>query len=319
MTRITQSEFTATFGLDFQQHFHNVATGSTIKNLSLKSIQDFEVPVPNSTEWEKIAAVLSALDAKIELNNRINAQLETMAKTLYDYWFVQFDFPDSNEKPYKTSGGKMVWNDELKREIPDGWEVEELKKHITIERGISYKGTDIQDFGIPMVNLNSFYLDGRYKDEGIKYFSGSVNDSKVIKAGDLMIATTDVTRNAYIIGKSFILPDLYEGQIVASCDIAKISISDKLDKYYLDMLFNSDDYHRYIKGFASGTLVLHLDTKGIEWYKAVIPLKDLLNKFSDFKANIDAKKTVTLKENQTLAQLRDWLLPMLMNGQVSVE
>ena len=139
------------------------------------------------------------------------------------------------------------------------------------------------------------------------------------QAGDLMIATTDVTRNAYIIGKSFILPDLYEGQVVASCDIAKVCINDELNKYYLDMLFNSDDFHRYIKGFASGTLVLHLDIKGIDWYKAVIPSIDLLNKFADFKSNIDAKKTITLKENKTLSELRDWLLPMLMNGQVGVE
>ena len=84
------------------------------------------VSPPSLTEQQKIAAVLSALDSKIELNNRINAELEAMAKTLYDYWFVQFDFPNEAGKPYKTSGGKMVWNAELKREIPDGWEVEKL-------------------------------------------------------------------------------------------------------------------------------------------------------------------------------------------------
>ena len=84
----------------------------------------------------KIAAVLSALDAKIELNNRINAELEKMAKTLYDYWFVQFDFPDANGKPYKSSGGKMVWNEELKREIPAGWEVLQLSNKLTFEKGI---------------------------------------------------------------------------------------------------------------------------------------------------------------------------------------
>ena len=82
-----------------------------------------EIPLPSLPTQQKIASVLSSLDSKIELNNRINAELEAMAKTLYDYWFVQFDFPDKNDKPYKTSGGKMVWNEELKREIPEGWEV----------------------------------------------------------------------------------------------------------------------------------------------------------------------------------------------------
>ena len=134
-----------------------------------------------------------------------------------------------------------------------------------------------------------------------------------------MIATTDVTRNAYIIGKSFILPDLYNGPVVASCDIAKVNIGDKLDKYYLDMMFNSDNYHKYIKGFASGTLVLHLDTKGIDWYNCIIPPKELLNKYAGIKKKIDGKKTLTLIENQKLSELRDWLLPMLMNGQVKVQ
>ena len=185
----------------------------------------------------------------------------------------------------------MVWSEELNRTVPLGWDVDILKNHITIERGISYKSIDIQKKGIPMINLNSFYLDGSYKEDGIKYFSGSVNDKKVLRTGDLMIATTDVTRNAYIIGKSFILPDLYEDQIVASCDVGKVIIGDRLDKYFLDMLFNSDNYHRYIKGFASGTLVLHLDTRGIESYKCLIPPKLLLDKFATYKRNIDMKKT----------------------------
>ena len=295
-----------------------VIKGSVQGVINTSHIANLLVPLSKEIDYKHVSKIITSLDSKIELNNGINTELESMAKTLYDYWFLQFDFPDKDGKPFKTSGGKMVWNEELKRDIPDGWNVDILKNHISIERGISYKGTDIKDKGIPMVNLNSFYLDGRYKDEGIKYFAGSVNENKVIHTGDLMIATTDVTRNAYIIGKSFILPDLYSGQIVASCDIAKVNIGDKLDKYFLDMLFNSDNYHRYIKGFASGTLVLHLDTKGVDWYKCLIPPKDLLNKYAKFKLNIDAKKTLTLKENKQLAQLRDWLLPMLMNGQVKV-
>lgn len=110
-----------------QKYFYDVATWSTIKNLSLQSLKDFKVPIPEKNEYEKISSILSNLDSKIELNNKINSELEKMAKTLYDYWFVQFDFPDENWKPYKSSGWKMVWNDELKREIPEGWEMKKLK------------------------------------------------------------------------------------------------------------------------------------------------------------------------------------------------
>ncbi|MES2781097.1 MAG: restriction endonuclease subunit S [Bacteroidota bacterium] len=303
---------------NYVQHVKKRSQGSVFDTINLASFDMMDVDIPKLETQKKIASVLSALDSKIELNNRINTTLEQMAKTLYDYWFVQFDFPNKNGKPYKSSGGKMVWSEELKREIPEGWEVNSLSNYITIERGISYKGTELGESGIPMINLNSFHLDGRFKFEGTKYFTGVVNRNKQIKTGDLMVATTDVTRNAYIIGKSFILPDLFKDQVVASCDIAKLNISEKLDKYYLDMLFNSNNYHKYIKGFASGTLVLHLDTSGIGWYKAIIPPKDLLNKYALFKENIDSKKTLTFKENQQLSQLRDWLLPMLMNGQVKV-
>ncbi|MDS1314375.1 restriction endonuclease subunit S [Aliarcobacter butzleri] len=305
---------------EIQEYFYNVATGSTIKNLSLKSIQDFEVPIPDKVELENISNVLSSLDSKIELNNKINKELEAMAKTLYDYWFVQFDFPDENGKPYKSSGGKMVYNRELKREIPDGWDVKELKELIKIERGISYKSTDINDgIGCPMINLNSFYLDGSYKPEGIKYFNNKYSSNKVIKSGDLIIATTDVTRNADIIGKATIVPNIYENDILLSCDIAKLVHDDSLDKYFLEKLFNSNFYHEYIKGFASGTLVLHLNTDGIGWYKTFVPPKNLLDEFSKLMASIQKKKELVTIENQELAKLKDWLLPMLMNWQVKVK
>ena len=111
-----------------QKYMWNVATGSTIKNLSLDSVRNLLIPTPSDFIQKRIASVLSAFDNKIELNNRINAELEAMAKILYDYWFVQLDFPDPNGKPYKSSGGKMVYSPTLRREIPVGWDVKELSK-----------------------------------------------------------------------------------------------------------------------------------------------------------------------------------------------
>ncbi|NJL51116.1 MAG: restriction endonuclease subunit S [Hydrococcus sp. SU_1_0] len=99
----------------------NILFGATVNRIPVGKLPDFKIFLPSLDVQNKIAAVLSALDAKIELNDRINAELETMAKTLYDYWFVQFEFPDENGKPYKSSGGKMVYNQTLKREIPEGW------------------------------------------------------------------------------------------------------------------------------------------------------------------------------------------------------
>jgi type I restriction enzyme, S subunit len=306
--------------LKTQYHqLRNLSSGVR-KNLNSNDIKNFEVRLPKDIiTQKKIASVLSAFDDKIEINNRINSELENLAKTIYDYWFVQFDFPDENGKPYKSSGGKMVYNQELKREIPAGWEVGTLQEWIDFKRGISYKSTEIQDTGIPLLNLNSFTLSGKFKPDGTKYFNGSFKEDSRLNYGDLVIAITDVTRNAIIIGKSFIVPDLFDQPPLISCDVASVISKSNFNNYYLEMLFNSEIYHEYIKHFASGTLVLHLDLNGMLWFKTFMPQKRLLDKFAEIKKSIIEKQTINVIENQQLTQLRDWLLPMLMNGQITVK
>ncbi len=294
-------------------------SGTTYNSVNKDIINEFKLIMPKDAyERRLIGKILSSLDKKIELNNKINQKLEAMAKMIYDYWFVQFDFPDANGKPYKSSGGKMVYSDELKREIPEGWGVDKLSNYINVERGISYKSRDLDSSGIPMINLNSFNLDGTYKVDGLKYFNGSYSDKKVAKVNDLLIAVTDVTRNADIIGKSILLPDIFETPVVYSMDVAKIIPTKSLDIYYFNMLFNSLHFHEFIKQFASGTLVLHLDLKALSFYNIVVPPPRILEMFSDLRKSIEKKKSIIIKENLKFSKLRDWLLPMLMNGQVQV-
>lgn len=291
--------------------------GSQTKFLTMPILTNIILNKLKINDQIKIASVLSSLDEKIELNNLINAELEAMAKTLYDYWFVQFDFPDKNSKPYKSSGGKMVWNEQLKREIPEGWEVKSLSTEIEIQRGISYTSKEINGEGIPMINLNSFNLDGTYKSEGIKRYSGKFTDKNILKSGDLLIAATDVTRNADIIGRAILVPDYYNENLVFSMDIAKI-ISKNIPSSFLMMLFNSSHYHNYIKWYATGTLVLHLNLDGVNRYNTEMAPASLLKSFDKFYLPIANRIYMTAKENKKLTELRDWLLPMLMNGQVKV-
>ena len=316
----------------FLKLYRQNGIGSSQAQLIAPEIANRNILLPELPTQQKIASVLSALDDKIELNNRINAELEAMAKTLYDYWFVQFDFPNSPPKEgwqnsknfdgvvgYKSSGGKMVYNETLKREIPKGWEVKSLNGLVDFTRGISYTSSTINDKdGILMINLKSFNLNGTYRIDGLKYFTGKLNENKIINKNDLLIAITDVTREAEIIGKAILSPD-FGNKTVCSCDVARIDIlKNSFSKNYLRYLFNSNHYHNYIKHFASGTLVLHLDLNGILWYKDIIPPINLQNKFEDIVNEIDEKITNNLKQNQELSSLRDWLLPMLMNGQVKV-
>ena len=293
-------------------------SGSTVSGISAKMFDHIPVIKLELPVQKSIGKVLSILDSKIELNNKINAELEAMAKLVFNYWFVQFDFPDKDGKPYKSSGGKMVWSEELKRDIPHGWNVQELRAEVEIQRGISYTSIEINNQGVPMINLNSFNLDGTYKHDGLKTYSGKYSSNNIASPGELLIAATDVTRNADIIGKAILVPDYYDDDLVFSMDIAKVK-SSNIPSSFLMLLFNSKHYHNYIKYYATGTLVLHLNLEGLKRYKISLPPESLLDRFDSLYVEIANRVYKTTNENQKLAELRNWLLPMLLNGQVKVK
>lgn len=297
--------------------------GSTVPLLSLWEVKNLPITYPEDIEEQhRIAIILEKLTKKIENNKNTNSELESMAKTIYNYWFLQFEFPNEEGKPYKSSGGKMVWNEELKREIPEGWEIDTIGNHVDIIRGISYSSEELEGGGIPLINLNSFNTDSTYKSEGIKTYSGTYSKDKVIRPYDLLMCVTqqtsiDLIRNTDVIGKTFLIPDIFEGKdIVASMDVTKIEVDNVYGKYYLNRLINTNFFHRYISGFANGTKIKHLDVGGLLNYKCEIPEKTILKNFNVLMENIEEKKSKIIAENQELVSLRDFLLPLLMNGQI---
>jgi type I restriction enzyme S subunit len=236
---------------------------------------------------QKIASVLSSLDSKIELNNRINAELEAMAKTLYDYWFVQFDFPDKNGKPYKTSGGAMVWNEELKRGIPEEWEVKKMGEVLAIKNGRDHKHLE---FGtIPV-----------YGSGGImRYASSSMYDSESI-----LIPRKGTLGNLFYINKPFWCVDTIfytQMKFPHSCKYL----------FYTIRAFN-------ISSMNTGTAVPSMTTEILNNLLLVFPPMGMLEAFDAIVSPIFQKEDHIKLENQELTELRDWLLPMLMNGQVKV-
>lgn len=289
--------------------------GSIVSNFNISDLRDLVIPIIDNKE--RIADFANILRKKIINNNKISVELESMAKTIYDYWFLQFEFPNEDGKPYKSSGGKMVWNEELKREIPEGWEVSQLKDKYSIERGISYTSKDIElGDGVPMINLACIDINRNYRNGELKYYNGKVTDSSKLDSEDLLIACTDLTRNADIVGSPILTPSDNK-TYTYSMDIAKLIPDDRyFNRFYLYMTLRTDFYHNYIKKWASGTNVLHLNLDGISWYKTWIPPIEIQNKFALIIENIHKKKCEILSENQELALLRDFLLPMLMNGQV---
>ncbi len=249
----------------------------------------------------------------------INQNLEALAKQLYDYWFVQFDFPDENGKPYKSSGGVMVWSDELRREIPAGWDVVQLGSLIESNRGISYNTSTISGGGVPMLNLASFNVDGTYKHKGLKSYNGEYSADKVLKPFDLVMCNTQQTaidEAKDIIGKAFLVPNIFDGDIVSSHHVTTLKCENKL-KPYLAYLSNTRHFHKYATGCCSGTNIMGLDFSGIERYRMELPPKPLIQRFYDIAIAVEEKCKAIL-ENERLIILRDELLPLLMNGQVSL-
>lgn len=241
-----------------------------------------------------------------------------MAKQLYDYWFVQFDFPDENGNPYKSSGGEMVWNEKLKREIPKGWNISKISDLIKpIERGISYSSEDLKDLtAMPMINLACFSKSGDYRTGEMKFFSGNISSSKLIYPMDMLIACTDMTQDAEIIGRP-ILASMEYKEYTFSTDLALITPKSN-NKMYLYYSLRTPYYHKYIRPFASGTTVKHLDIKGVESYVIVSPSDRVENSFEELIMPIKDKQSRILNEISSLIQQRGELLPLLMNGQVSV-
>ncbi|HFI0156227.1 TPA: restriction endonuclease subunit S [Streptococcus suis] len=279
--------------------------GSTIKRLYNDNIRETKIKnVPSIEAQNKVTKVLEYLDQKIAINNQINEELEAMAKTLYDYWFVQFDFPDENGKPYKSSGGKMVYNDQLKREIPEGWGVKllgELSTYVTDKissndlNSKNYIGTDNM-----LSNMKGI--------EQATYLPNSTLVNSFIP-NDILIA------NIRPYFKKIWISDRTGG---CSSDVLCLRANDKEICNYLFYSLARDDFFNYNVTGSKGSKMPRGDKAHIQKYSVLFSEKHAL-KFSKLVSNFISQKHLIYKQNQELSQLRDWLLPMLMNGQVKVE
>lgn len=296
-----------------KRYFENNAGGSGQRcTLVLDCIKSTPLYLPKLSTQAKIAKVLSDLDNKIELNNRINRELETMAKTLYDYWFVQFDFPNEQGKPYKSSGGKMVYNAELKREIPEGWVVKKLNDTLRIVRGASPRPIDdyMAESGCPWIKIsdataiNHWFIIGTkeyIKEEGVK-------SSRELQPGTLILSNSASPGIPKIVQ---IRACVHDGWLIVD--------SYKNGLYNEFMLFYFENFRSKIINMGSGSIFKNLKTEYIKDLNIAIPPIHLLEKSKVAFDNIYKQVLTNAIQNQQLTELRDWLLPMLMNGQVTVK
>ena len=266
---------------------------SAVPGLSRELAYLLEVKIPEKNDQIKIANILSKFDKKIELNNRINAELEAMAKTLYDYWFVQFDFPNEDGKPYKSSGGKMVYNNILKREIPEGWEDGKIEEVLDkVPHTIKILNKDILRVGMyPVV------------DQGQEYICGFTNTKEsVLEVNDAHVIFGDHTTIVKLVNFDY----------SRGADGTQILISkeERVPNYLLYQMVNNLDLTNY--GYAR-----HF--KFLKEAKIILPMANISNKYNQIVIPLYEKWRNNFLENINLSKLRNWLLPMLMNGQVTVK
>jgi type I restriction enzyme S subunit len=285
---------------------NHLNTGTGVPSMTFGAYYDVPIKLPNLSIQKQVAKVLSDLDSKIEINNKINQELEAMAKTLYDYWFVQFDFPDVNGNPYKSSGGKMVFNEALKREIPEGWEdglLGSIGKVSMCKRVM--KSETSSNGEIPFFKISTF---GGKANTFISrdLFNTYREKYSYPKRGDILISA------AGTIGKTVI----FDGQKSYFQDSNIVWIDNDESK-----IPNCFLYYYYQKEpwvVTGGSTIKRLYNDNIRNLNIIFPSLNVLKDFSKLINLSLEKQQKIVSENQKLSELRDWLLPMLMNGQVTV-
>jgi type I restriction enzyme S subunit len=329
-----ENKFLYYYFLHNQKFLVKLDRGSSQPSVNKNDLLDFEIEIPDIEIQKSISKILSALDAKIELNQRINAELESMAKTLYDYWFVQFEFPapsalsgtspkldgsssvqfGGGRRGYKSAGGKMVWNEALKREIPLGWEKGVLSDIGSITGG-STPSREIEDYfdvngtawitpkDLSLNTGNKFITKGEtgVSEKGLKAASlnimpkGTILLSSRAPIGYMAIAREEVTTNqgfkSFVPNKGYSIPYIY---------------------------YTVKNAIPTIVNHSSGSTFKEVSGSVLKEIYICLPPVSITEKYKETVDAIFERQNKLELESQTLTELRDWLLPMLMNGQITV-
>jgi type I restriction enzyme S subunit len=269
-------------------------SGSSQPYIALGSLRELPILIPPLNEKTAIVSILSSLDDKIDLLHRQNATLEKMAETLFRQWFVE--------------------------EAKEEWEEIKLGSIVEIINGVSYKSDDLNPSTTAMVTLKSFERNGGFRMDGFKEYTGKYKEQHILKEGDLVVAHTDITQEADVIGNPvMVIGNPKYDTLVFSMDLVKVvSKSDNYSNEFLYLLMKSREFKEHCLGYSNGSTVLHLSKKAVPEYEMKLPPDNLINEFSKKVKPLVQKQFRNQTQIRTLTVLRDNLLPKLMNGEVKV-
>lgn len=263
-------------------------------NISAGTILEYEFSLPPADEQRAIASVLSSLDAKIDLLHRQNKTLEAMAEALFRQWFVE--------------------------EAEEGWEAVELGRFVDCVNGVSYKSSELNPSKTALVTLKNFARDGGFRLDGFKEFDGAYKPQHEVFAGDLVVAHTDITQDASLIGNPvLVVPRAKYDRLVISMDLVKVVPKENwCSKIFLYHLMRTGEFKEHAVGYSNGSTVLHLSKKAVPEYEFLLPPKEKVAHFTELAEELHRKKNLNIVAIDNLTALRDTLLPKLMSGEVRV-
>jgi type I restriction enzyme S subunit len=296
---------------------HTSTTGVPALSHPLTSLKSIRVPLPPIVQQRAIADVLDCLDARIELNDKINATLEALTQAIFKHWFIDFEFPNEHLEPYKSSAGKM--KDSELGLIPEAWEAVRLADFISLDKGISYKGKFLSQQGNPMINLATISPDYGFIRTGLKYYTGEFRDKQKVRPGDVVIANTDITQRRDVLGSPAIVPDDLDSEnILFTHHIFAVRNNSKIPNLFIYYLLKLKSYRDRVTGFATGTTVLALPPDTVLDFLFAKPDDETLKQFNVFASLVHNLFASNNAESRNLATTRDILLPKLMHLGVGV-
>jgi type I restriction enzyme S subunit len=310
---------------DQQKILASYATGTTVLGISQKALRSVPISYPVYSEQEQIGELLAALDNKIEVNRRMNETLEASARALFRDWFVDF-----GPTRAKVEGGTAylspdIWaefpnrlNDEGK---PEGWHATRLISHTSNTKGRSYSSSELAPSTTALVTLKSFARGGGYRRDGLKPYIGSFKESQIVKEGEIIVAQTDVTQAADIIGRpARVISDIRFDNLVASLDVVIVrpGCDTYLDSIYLYGLTADRSFTQHALAHVTGTTVLHLSKDAMPGFEFALPSQGLVAAHSEAVAPILKRVAMNIHESDALAKTRDTLLPKLMSGAICI-
>ena len=283
---------------------------SGLKNLQMEqAFSSIDIP-----EQKSDISILTSIDEKIALNRKINTELEALAKEIYDYWFVQFDFPDKDGKPYKSSGGKMVWNETLKRDIPEGWSDTPLSKIAKIENGATPSTLEEDNYGGDI----SWITPKDLSDKMTKFFSRG--ERSITQKGYESCSTTKLPAGSILMSSRapIGLVAMASDEVCTNQGFKNIVPEDMDDRFYLYYYIRT--YMPFIVALGSGTTFKEVSKDSMLSFPVLKVNNDkVYRRWITAAEQIFGKQNMLEKEIDELQSLREYLLPLLMNGQVTIK